>query len=149
MKMHVYGQLAVGFIVVVTVLMMGALPSYAWTGGGGSWHGGGFHGGGFHHGGFHHFRHGFHHQPSVFSHRPCCFGPRAFVGVGVGLPLVYPYAYPYSYPVYSSPVVAESAQPVYVQPGQQYWYYCRDSQAYYPYVKECPGGWIKVVPQPS
>jgi hypothetical protein len=39
---------------------------------------------------------------------------------------------------------------VYVQQEQeepQYWYYCQESQAYYPYVKDCPGGWMKVVPQ--
>jgi hypothetical protein len=29
-----------------------------------------------------------------------------------------------------------------------YWYYCAAAQGYYPYVKECPGGWQKVLPQP-
>jgi len=28
------------------------------------------------------------------------------------------------------------------------WYYCPESKAYYPYVKECPGGWQQVAPQP-
>ena len=133
MEKHVYGQLTVGFVAVVTVLMLGALPSSAWTGGGSR------HGGGFHHGGFHH---GFHHH-RFFFHRHCCFGPRVLIGVGVGVPLLYPYPYPYA-----PPVVVESAPPVYVQP-QQYWYYCQGAQAYYPYVKECPGGWLQVVPQPS
>jgi hypothetical protein len=32
-------------------------------------------------------------------------------------------------------------------PGQQYWYFCRGSNRYYPYVKECPGGWQTVLPQ--
>ena len=27
-----------------------------------------------------------------------------------------------------------------------YWYYCREADKYYPYVKQCPGGWMKVVP---
>ena len=92
---------------------------------------------------------------------------RVFVGVGVGVPFWYPYPfgypfgypygypypYAYPYPVYSPPVVRQP--PVYVQPQvqtappPQYWYYCQGSQAYYPYVKECPGGWMQVVPQPS
>jgi len=32
------------------------------------------------------------------------------------------------------------------QGQSNYWYYCADSQAYYPYVKECPGGWQQVAP---
>jgi hypothetical protein len=28
------------------------------------------------------------------------------------------------------------------------WYYCPDSKAYYPYVKECPGGWQTVPAEP-
>jgi len=28
-----------------------------------------------------------------------------------------------------------------------YWYYCAESKTYYPYVKECPGGWQRVTPQ--
>jgi hypothetical protein len=34
-------------------------------------------------------------------------------------------------------------------PAQQYWYFCRGSNRYYPYVKECPGGWQTVLPQPG
>ena len=149
MKNHFYGQLTVGLLVVMVLLVGSAAPSHAWRGGG--WSGGGG---------------GWHHHPSVvFSnhvfvgsrvfvgHRPCCFGPRFFFGVGVAAPLFYPYsyAYPYPYPVYLPPVVVESSPPVYVQQGPQpqYWYYCQSSQAYYPYVKECPGGWLQVVPQSS
>jgi hypothetical protein len=29
-----------------------------------------------------------------------------------------------------------------------YWYYCQNPQGYYPYVKQCPNGWMKVVPSP-
>jgi hypothetical protein len=64
----------------------------------------------------------------------------------------YPYYYPYRYP----PVVA--SPPVYIEkddepaggPSQQssWWYFCRESSAYYPYVRECPGGWQQVAPQP-
>jgi hypothetical protein len=92
---------------------------------------------------------------------PAAAGGRVFFGVGVGLPFWYPYAYPYpypyAYPVYSPPVVVQAPPPVYVQreppppaPAPiQYWYYCQASQTYYPYVKECPGGWMQVVPQTS
>jgi len=82
-------------------------------------------------------------------------GGRVFVGIGVGVPFWYPYPYFYPYPVYSPPVVVESSPPVYVereappQSQSQYWYYCQSAQAYYPYVKECPGGWLQVVPQAS
>ena len=30
----------------------------------------------------------------------------------------------------------------------QYWSYCQDPEGYYPYVPDCPGGWIPVVPTP-
>jgi hypothetical protein len=68
-----------------------------------------------------------------------------------GYPYSYPY-YPYYYPYYAEPpVVIERQTPVYVQPNQQqeesdYWYYCTKPQGYYPYIKKCPGGWLKVVP---
>ncbi|MEI6826357.1 MAG: hypothetical protein WCK54_12235 [Desulfuromonadales bacterium] len=29
---------------------------------------------------------------------------------------------------------------------QYYWYYCQNPMGYYPYVKECPSVWMKVVP---
>jgi hypothetical protein len=28
------------------------------------------------------------------------------------------------------------------------WYFCPESNAYYPYVRECPDGWEKVPAQP-
>jgi len=28
------------------------------------------------------------------------------------------------------------------------WYYCADSNAYYPYVTQCPSGWVAVAPTP-
>jgi hypothetical protein len=63
----------------------------------------------------------------------------------------YPY-YPY-YPYYQSPPVVVQPQPeVYVQQpapqaeSQSYWYFCQDPKGYYPYVKKCPKGWMKVVP---
>ena len=32
-------------------------------------------------------------------------------------------------------------------PQSQDWYYCPNQGAYYPYVKDCPGGWQRVLPQ--
>ncbi len=60
-----------------------------------------------------------------------------------------PPAYPYYYP--QPPVVVERQSPVYVEPSPQqeeedYWYFCPDYKNYYPYVKKCPSGWLKVVP---
>jgi len=86
-------------------------------------------------------------------------------------PYAYPYpyySYPYSYyPPYAPALPVPAAPPVYIersdvapapapqqqQPQQapqqtQYWYYCAGSRAYYPYVKECAGGWQQVAPQP-
>ena len=58
----------------------------------------------------------------------------------------YPY-YPY-YPYYpETPAVTQQQPPVYVQPEEQYyWYFCQNPEGYYPYVKKCPGGWLKVIP---
>jgi hypothetical protein len=75
-------------------------------------------------------------------------GGRVFVGVGVGVPFWYPYPYAYPYPVYAPPVVVQQQPPVYVQQGSpepsqpQHWYSCQSAQAYYPYVRECPDGWM-------
>ena len=56
-------------------------------------------------------------------------------------PYSYPYAYNYSYRYNQPTVYVEQEQPF-------YWYFCRESQTYYPYVTSCPGGWVKVVPTP-
>ena len=93
-------------------------------------------------------------------------GPR--VGVYIGGPLWWggypPYYAPYSPyyypPSYYYPPVVQSSPPVYIEqppapaaaatvPEPGYWYYCRASQGYYPYVKECPTPWERVAPQPS
>ncbi len=51
-------------------------------------------------------------------------------------------------------VVIEQQPPLYAQAGpqqeeQDFLYYCPDARGYYPDVKQCPGGWLKVVPPPS
>src|SRR5499427_10271247 len=76
-------------------------------------------------------------------------------GVVIGAPF-YPWYPPYYY--YPPPVVAVPAAPTtYIERGSppaassrsssSYWYYCEASKTYYPYVKECSGGWLRVVPQ--
>jgi len=139
MKEHIYGPLTVWLLVVITLLVSSVVPGHAGSPGGHVFVGS------HHFGGSRHFvgsRHVF------VGNRHHFFGPRVFLGVGVAAP----FWYPYPYPVYSPPVVVESSPPTYVQQEaqpNQYWYYCQSSQAYYPYVKECPGGWLQVVPQTS
>ena len=118
----------------------GAPRGSAWVGGGG-FHGSGFQGGhGFHGDGFH-------------------GGTRVFIGGGVGWwgwPGWWGPSYPYySYPYYADPpVVVPQAPTEYIQQApapaaEAYWYYCASAGTYYPYVKDCPGGWMQVVPAPT
>jgi hypothetical protein len=89
-------------------------------------------------------------------------GPRVVLGFNFGYPAYYPapYYYPAYYPpAYYPPVVVQQAPTTYVEraepapqasaPASNYWHYCQDSRAYYPYVKECPGGWQRVSPSPQ
>jgi hypothetical protein len=83
---------------------------------------------------------------------------RSHVGIWFGAPLFYP-SYHY-YPRYYYPPVVVSPPPVYIEQPQAaapapsspaqgsaaYWYYCRDSQTYYPYVQQCASPWQQVVP---
>lgn len=111
-------------------------------------HGGGHHGGGHH--GWHH--HGGWHHGGSRVHFGLFVGPPAF-GYDPWWGAPYPY-YPYSY--YYPPVVVQSSPPVYIErngnnaaPGSSdYWYYCADAKRYYPYVKQCPGGWQRITPHP-
>ena len=60
--------------------------------------------------------------------------------------------WPYYYPYQPSPVVVQSAPESYLEPQvpeEHYWYYCSDPSGYYPYLKKCPKGWMKVVPAPT
>jgi hypothetical protein len=99
---------------------------------------------------------------------PGLFGP-GFFGSGYYSYPSYPYPYRYRYPgayyyprsYYSSPsIIAPSAPVIYIQretpvtsqaqPVQtSYWYYCRNPEGYYPYIKQCPEGWLQVAPQPT
>ena len=120
---------------------------------GGEFHGGtgfgnrGFHGGEFHGGAFR----GRHERFERFDH----FHRFGFVG-GFGFvgPFFWdPFWFPSPYPIYSyaPPLVIQPEPELSVQQPSSpaaptYWYYCVDAKAYYPYTQQCPGGWLKVVP---
>lgn len=137
-------------------------------GGGGHFRGGShFRGSRSHFGGGHrHFRHS--HNRYNFRlgiggfYGPGFYGP-AYYGTGFyGYPYYYGYRSRYYYPRsygYPSSIIAPASRPVYIQreasvaatTQQQtnYWYYCRNPEGYYPYVKQCPEGWLQVAPQPT
>jgi len=83
-------------------------------------------------------------------------------GINIGAPWPYspfyhPFHHPYfpPYPLVILPSPPAPPPPVYIerQPERQsldpgFWYYCRESQAYYPYARECVGPWEPVPPQP-
>jgi len=87
------------------------------------------------HGGFHgHGRVGVYVGPGVWWGGPGWWGA----------PYPY-YAAPYYYA--APPEVVAEALPMYVQAAPPaYWYYCQNPPGYYPYIRECPAGWMTVVP---
>ena len=110
-------------VLLVALLLASAVPGDAWRGP-------------HRFGGVHRFG-----RPHFF------FGPRIVIPFG-------PYWAPYGYP----PVVVAPPPQVYVQPSPpvpaqppppSYWYYCANPPGYYPYVQQCPGGWLQVTPQPQ
>jgi hypothetical protein len=98
---------------------------------------------------------------------------RGRVGVYIGAPLLLapwyyhprPYYYDPYYP-YHRPVIVQEQPVVYVEQGQggapessppvappqaqqqqqQYWYFCQDTQTYYPHVQNCATPWQRVIP---
>ncbi len=110
---------------------------------------GGYSRGGYSHGGYSHG--GYSHGSNVYYSGSVWFGPGW--GWGPAYPYYYPYYnYPYYYPYYTAPPVAIQQAPTqYIQRDQEngepaYWYFCRKPEGYYPYVKRCPNGWLRVVP---
>lgn len=93
--------------------------------------------GGRHHHGHSHLSLGFHFGVPLGWYSPWYYAP--------------PPAYYYPAPV----VVQPSSPPVYVERSDVVpesagtWFFCRESNSYYPYVKQCPGGWQRVPAQPS
>jgi len=78
---------------------------------------------------------------------------RVRVGVFVAAPAFWYFP---PLPYYPPLAVAPSAPPLYIEQASAtytpdrpagYWYYCAETQAYYPYVKECAGNWQQVAPQ--
>ena len=70
-------------------------------------------------------------------------------GLFIGAPLL---LYPWWYRSYPPVVVAPAEPPIYVERGDVargggYWYHCDAPEGYYPYVKECPGGWQRETPR--
>jgi hypothetical protein len=109
----------------------------AWADHGGHWRGGGWHGA--------HEHHRWHGGATIY------LGP-TFFWPGYRPPFDDPF---FNYP--PAPAVVEPP-PVYIERGDGnpppdasasngLWYYCDAAGAYYPYVRQCPGGWQAVVPQ--
>jgi len=64
-------------------------------------------------------------------------------------PAYYPPPAPYPTPLVTEPQSFIQQAPFEGTPAAEsvsYWYYCEGAKAYYPYVRECPGGWLEVVP---
>ncbi|MDP1557668.1 MAG: hypothetical protein Q8K59_12310 [Nitrosomonas sp.] len=95
---------------------------------GGSYYNPGFYGQGYYGGGYGYY--------GGFGYRDPFFYPRAY---GYPLPIVVPV---------TPPVYIQQEQTRPVQPQTNYWHYCRNPEGYYPYVKQCPDGWLQVAPQP-
>ncbi|HMH50206.1 MAG TPA: hypothetical protein VK548_08245 [Candidatus Acidoferrum sp.] len=132
----------IAVVVAGLFVMAAAAPADARGPGGGGGHGGsgGHGGGGFRGGRFHghHFHgHGFRSSVVIGGYWGPYWDPFWY-------PAYYPYA-PY-YPYEPVPVATEP-QTYIEQSGPSYWYYCEGAKAYYPYVRECPGGWLTVLPQ--
>ncbi len=159
-------------LICMAIVLLGSIPvSPAWA------NRGGHHGG--HHGhGHHHYRGGYggyggygmalgmgllgYGLGSYFGGRAPYYG----YGAGYGYPPAYGYGAGYGYaPAYgyappavavpvAPPVYIQQQEVVQVQPQAQaqasnYWHYCRNPEGYYPYIKNCPGGWLQVAPQPQ
>jgi hypothetical protein len=92
-----------------------------------------------------------HGKPRVFIGGSFWFGPPPY-----WRPAPRPWCRP-CYPRYYGGPVYYAAPPIYLAPQRvyvqqvpeeaDYWYYCEDPKGFYPYIKSCPGGWMKVVPE--
>lgn len=110
------------------------------------------------------------HNPHWRGHNPHWVGHhwRPRVGVYIGAPVL-PYYYhprPFYDPYYHPPVIVreqpityiEQAPPVVVAPApaappapsvqaqQPLWFYCQDTQTYFPHVQTCASPWMRVIP---
>ncbi|HEV7928758.1 MAG TPA: hypothetical protein VGP12_01345 [Nitrosospira sp.] len=142
----------------------------SWAGGG---HGHHHHHGGHHHHGHHHYGGGWGgfglglgmgilgYGIGSMARAPYYPPSYGYPPIGYGANYGYPPNYGYA-PV--APIgLPPSAPPIYIQQevvqvqppvqgpnsqGTSYWHYCRQPEGYYPYIKNCPGGWLQVAPEP-
>ena len=119
-----------GVVLAVGLVLSLSVPAYAWDRG--------------------HGHHGHFHRP-FRAHSTIVVGPRIWVGPAWAPYPYYVYAPPRPVVVAPPPVVVREEPPVFVQqsPPEAVWYYCKDPGGYYPYVQQCPEGWLKVAPTPS
>lgn len=144
-------------LMCVALILLGLIPANS------VWARGGHHGGGGHH-----HRH---HHGGGYGGYGLALGLGVLGGYGLGYygnrtpyyPPAYGYAPRYGYGnAYGYPPavrVPAAPPPVYIQQeivqvapqaqAVEYWHYCRNPEGYYPYVKNCPEGWMQVAPQPS
>ncbi len=95
-------------------------------------------------------------QPHHHHHRSSGNGVGLLLGIAaIGAAIVASRAYSQPAPVYTAPAQTFHVEPPLpvVQPApppiaQNYWYYCRELNTYYPYAQQCPGPWQPVIPQP-
>ena len=141
-KMRSFRIVLLVVVLALSLLVSGMAFAQRYSGSGG--HGGGGHRGDYHGGGGHH---GYYYGSGIDV---------VIGGPFWGVPWYYPpYYYPYYYPYDYTPIVeVPSSPPTYIERSQPsstppgVWYYCPDSKTYYPYVKECPGGWQTVPAEP-
>ena len=77
----------------------------------------------------------------------------AFVPYGSVTTVMQPYYVDQTYsspPVVALPPAPQDGSQVSAlgMPGSQWWYFCKNPNGYYPYVRECQSGWEKVSPTP-
>ena len=100
------------------------------------------------------------HYPHPYYGAPYYRTPVYYQPVPAYYPAV-PAYYPAVQPVQPAPVIytersdssqikTQEARINTAQAAQgSWWYYCVDAKTYYPYVNQCPGGWLRVAPQPA
>ena len=87
--------------------------------------------------GFEHRRFEPRHEPGRFNH----FGRHHSRVIIIGGPFFEP-------PIYYAPAPYTVQNPtIYIDPGVGYSYYCTDPSGYYPQIQDCPGGWLRVIPE--